>query len=338
MRAVEVIGLRKEFVTKSGPVFRKRRETVRAVDDVNFSIEEGQIFSLLGPNGAGKTTCIKMLATLLIPTSGSARVFGRDVVSEEMEVRRLMTAVLPGERTLFWKLTVRENLRYFGALYGLSRSYTDHRIDELTGYFGIDGKRNALVEKLSTGQRQKVVLCRALLPDPALILLDEPTLGLDPNAARQLREMIRGIRQAGKTVLLTTHYMYEADELSDMVAIINNGRIACMDTPGALKRSLNARKIIRVETDVWHSGAASVFEVAFPGNRIEATAHGESVALTIMVADGEIPVGRLASVLNDAGCVIQTIRVEEPSLEDVFVAMTGDRITEERHDVEPALA
>jgi ABC-2 type transport system ATP-binding protein len=337
MTAVEVSDLRKQFVSKSGPLFRKKREIVHAVDGVSFSIDQGQIFSLLGPNGAGKTTCIKMLATLLIPTSGSARIFGHDVALEETTVRRLMTAVLPGERTLFWKLTVRENLRYFGALYGLSRSYTCRRIGELTSYFGIEEKLGALVEKLSTGQRQKVVLCRALLPDPSLILLDEPTLGLDPNAARQLREMIRGIRDAGKTVLLTTHYMYEADELSDTVAIINKGKIVCMNSPAALKASLHARKIIRVESDVWTDACACAFAGEFPGNRVEIERDAEGVRLTILVSRGDVPVGRLAGIINDAGGMIRTVRVEEPSLEDVFVAMTGDRVSEEASDAEPAL-
>jgi ABC-2 type transport system ATP-binding protein len=338
MNAVEVTDLRKDFVSKTGPLFRKKHETVSAVDGVSFSIGSGEIFSLLGPNGAGKTTTIKMLATLLIPTSGTARVFGRDVVRDEMEVRRLMTAVLPGERTLFWKLTVRENLRYFGALYGLTRRYTDERVEKLTGYFGVQDKAHVLVEKLSTGQRQKVVLCRALLPDPSLILLDEPTLGLDPNAARQLREMIRGIRDQGKTVLLTTHYMYEADELSDRVAIINKGKIACLDTPAALKASLDARKIIHLETDRWSSATHAAFYAAFPGNTLEVEERKGRVRVAVMVRNGDIPVGRLAGIVNDGGGSVHSVRVEEPSLEDVFVAMTGDRVVEEKSDVEPALA
>ncbi|MFW5884259.1 MAG: ATP-binding cassette domain-containing protein [Spirochaetota bacterium] len=325
MYALEVSDLRKEFTAKTGPLFRRKREVVSAVDGVDFALEQGEIFSLLGPNGAGKTTCIKMLATLLIPTSGSARVFGHDVVADEARVRRMMTAVLPGERTLFWKLTVRENLRYFGSLYGLSRSYTDARIAELTGYFGVEEKLSTLVEKLSTGQRQKVVLCRALLPDPSLILLDEPTLGLDPNAARQLRALIRGIRNEGKTVLLTTHYMYEADELSDRIAIINKGRIVALDTPAALKASLDARQIVRVETDLWTPACEKAFERAFPGNEVELERRADAVALTILVRRGPIAVGELAQIINACGGTIRTVRVEEPSLEDVFVALTGDR-------------
>ncbi|TVQ28662.1 MAG: ABC transporter ATP-binding protein [Spirochaetaceae bacterium] len=335
MIALDVDGLRKEFTSRSGPPWRRRRETVTAVDGVSFSIPAGEIFSLLGPNGAGKTTCIKMLATLLIPTAGSARVLGHDIVKEEQAVRRLMTAVLPGERTLFWKLTVRENLRYFAALYGLDRAFTDRRIDELTSFFGVAEKLGALVEKLSTGQRQKVVLCRALLPDPALILLDEPTLGLDPHAARSLREMIRAIRDQGKTVLLTTHYMYEADELSDRVAIIHNGRIVCMDSPAVLKRSLNANKIIRLETDVWPHECTMAFDRRFPGNDAVAEERDGQMHVTIMVRSGEIAIGELAGMVNEYGAMITTVRVEEPSLEDVFIEMTGERV--ESADAEPLL-
>ncbi len=326
MHAMEVSDLRKDFVVRSGPPFRRTRETVSAVDGVSFAIGRGEIFSLLGPNGAGKTTCIKILATLLLPTSGTARVFGHDVVRNETEVRRLMTTVLPGERTLFWKLTVRENLRYFGSLYGLTRRFTDARTHELISYFGIEEKADSLVERLSTGQRQKVVLCRALLPDPALILLDEPTLGLDPNAGRQLRTLIRGIRDQGKTVLLTTHYMYEADELSDRVAIISKGRIACLDTPEALKRSLGAKKIIRVETDGWTPAFEAAFHAAFPGNRVDAQKRSDGAAVTIKVCRTDVTVAGLAVIINSRGGTIRSVRVEEPSLEDVFVAVTGDQV------------
>jgi len=307
-------------------MFHKTRETIMAVDGISFDIRDGEIFSLLGPNGAGKTTCIKMLATLLIPTSGSASVLGHDIVREEAAVRRVMTAVLPGERTLFWKLTVRENLHYFGALYGVSRTFTSARISELAGYFGIEDKLDTLVEKLSTGQRQKVVLSRALLPDPQVILLDEPTLGLDPNAGTALRRMIRSIRDQGKTILLTTHYMYEADELSDRVAIINKGRIACLDTPSALKRSLKARRIIRAEISGMNGGFEGRFASAFPGADLTRDRREDLDHLTITVRDGEILVGDLGQLVNGCGGTIRTVSVDEPTLEDVFIAHTGERL------------
>jgi ABC-2 type transport system ATP-binding protein len=335
MNAVDVHDLQKSFTARKGPPFRKTRETVNAVGGVSFSIREGEIFSLLGPNGAGKTTCIKMLATLLIPTSGTATVLGHDVVKKEVAVRRLMTAVLPGERTLFWKLTVKENLHYFGALYGVSKAFASRRIEELASYFGIEEKLDTLVEKLSTGQRQKVVLSRALLPDPAVILLDEPTLGLDPTAGIALRRMIRQIRDQGKTILLTTHYMYEADELSDRVAIINKGRIACLDTPAALKQSLNAKRIIRAEIDGWTTECENRFTAAFPRADLQTDGRGRLVRLTITVRGREVLVGDLGRIVSECGGMIRTVTVDEPSLEDVFIAHTGanlDGAGEQRAD------
>lgn len=212
MSIIQVDNLKKSFITKKGSLFRRKKELATAVNGISFAIEKGQIFSLLGPNGAGKTTTIKILATLLIPTYGTARVKGFDVVKDDFSVRKVMTAVLPGERTLFWKLTVKENLFYFGSLYGLTRKNVKGKIDGLLQFFGIEDKRDSLVEKLSTGERQKVVLSRALLPNPEVILLDEPTLGLDPVAAIALRKLIKQIADRGTTILLTTHYMYEADD------------------------------------------------------------------------------------------------------------------------------
>ncbi|HPO60600.1 MAG TPA: ABC transporter ATP-binding protein, partial [Exilispira sp.] len=202
MKAIEINNLVKRFVSK--------KEKIIALDDISFSIDEGKIFSLLGPNGAGKTTTIKVLATLLLPDSGQAKICGYDVVKNDLLVRKNLGTVLPGERTLFWKLTINENLTYFSDLYGLNPKYSRKRIEYLLNKFEINDRKDTYVEKLSTGLRQRVVLCRALLSDPKVILLDEPTLGLDPEASRNLRNIIREIKDEGKTILLTTHYMYEA--------------------------------------------------------------------------------------------------------------------------------
>lgn len=330
--AIEVQDLKKHFVTRSGPLFRKKKSLFHAVKGVSFSIEPGRIFSLLGPNGAGKTTTIKMLATLLIPSAGTARIAGFDVVRDENQVRRTMTAVLPGERTLFWKLTVAENLRYFASLYGMSRADGRARTEELLSRFGLEDKKASLVEKLSTGQRQKVVLSRALLPNPSVILLDEPTLGLDPTAAKGLRAMIREIRDRGTTILLTTHYMYEADELSDEVAIIHGGRIVAHDTPEALKESLDAQVYIRFETDRWSEDTSRLFEGRFPGACLIESDSGSSDAtgckLTAKLADRRPGIAELGEFCRERGVQLHTVRVDEPSLEDVFIEKTGTPISE----------
>jgi ABC-2 type transport system ATP-binding protein len=217
--AVEAVGLVKEFEKGRRTLLQRlrrepdRREVFRAVDGVDLRVERGEIFGVLGPNGAGKTTTMKMLATLLEPTAGTARVLGLDVVSQAREVRRRMGAVLSDGRSLYWKLTARENLEYFAALYHVPSREADARIARVLAAVKLDDRADDYVERYSTGMRQRLVLARALLPDPELLLLDEPTVGLDPQSARDLRDRVRDLRGQGRTVLLTTHYMEEADQL-----------------------------------------------------------------------------------------------------------------------------
>jgi ABC-2 type transport system ATP-binding protein len=244
--AIEALGLVKEFERGRRTIWQRlrrepdRRERFRAVDGVDLDVRRGEIFGLLGPNGAGKTTTMKMLATLLEPTAGSARVLGLDVVRDAREVRRRMGAVLSGERSLYWKLTGRENLEYFAALYHVPARATRARIDHSLAAVQLVDRADDYVERYSTGMRQRLVLARALLPDPELLLLDEPTVGLDPQAARDLRGRVAGLKADGRTAVLTTHYMEEADQLCDRVAIIDHGRIVALDTPAALKRTIHA--------------------------------------------------------------------------------------------------
>ena len=329
MSIIQVKNLKKSFTTKKGPVFRRKKERVKAVDGISFSIEPGEIFSLLGPNGAGKTTTIKILATLLIPDSGRALVKGFDVAREDHEVRKVMTAVLPGERTLFWKLTVKENLYYFGSLYGLTRRYVKGKIHGLLQFFGIEDKRDVLVEKLSTGERQKVVLSRALLPEPEVILLDEPTLGLDPAAAISLRNLIKKIAGQGKTILLTTHYMYEADELSDTVAIINNGKIVSLDTPDRLKQSLAAKRIIRMQVDAWENRLNDYFRERFGVQSIDAHQKDERTQVQIKCKENGFSLKEISDFLSGYGVTAHNISFDQPSLEDVFIEMTGSKISDQ---------
>ena len=330
MHAVEAKDLRRTFVRKKGKPFRKKKkEILKAVDGVTFHIDRGEIFSLLGPNGAGKTTIIKMLATLLIPTSGTALVGGYDVVKDDGEVRKRLTAVLPGERTLYWKLSVRENLHYFSSLYGMPRAEARERIEQLLHDFEMADKRDDLVEKLSTGQRQKIVLCRALLPRPDVLLLDEPTLGLDPVSAKNLRTLVKKISSEGTSILLTTHYMYEADDLSDRVAIIHEGKITCMDTPEVLKKTVDAKRIFRFSANRWDNAVSQAFRRERPAREIRYSRRNGHIVVELESREEEFGIAELSSFCALQGIQIHTVKVDEPSLEDVFIEQTGSHLDEE---------
>jgi ABC-2 type transport system ATP-binding protein len=246
--AIEAENLVKKFPQRSGgkdtnskqekkfrwPRFKREPKTFfTAVDGVSLQIERGEIFGLLGPNGAGKSTTIRMLCTLLEPTSGTARVNSYDIVKQANDVRRSLGTVLAGERSIYWKLSGRENLEYFAALYHIPPAIAKKRVEELIERMELKERANELVEKYSTGMRQRIAISKALLARPPILLLDEPTLGLDPQAARNLRELILELQKEGHTILLTTHYMEEADQLSDRIGIIDTGVIIALDTPKA---------------------------------------------------------------------------------------------------------
>src|SRR5689334_4786812 len=229
--AVETRGLRRTFRAGRGG------GEVTALAGVDLRIEPGEVFGLLGPNGAGKTTCIKILNTLLFPTSGEARVAGHDVVTEAQAVRHRIALVSGGENAGYGILTVRECLWLFSQFYGVPSSVAWRRIDALIDAVDLREQAHARINRLSTGQRQRMNFARGFVSDPEILFLDEPTLGMDVNAARRLRGFVTSwVRErAGRTVLLTTHYMAEADELCDRIAIVDRGRVLACDTPPALR-------------------------------------------------------------------------------------------------------
>ena len=226
---------------------RITREIV-AVDDVSFGIQEGELFGLLGPNGAGKTTTVKMLTTLLIPTSGAASVKGFDVVAQAEEVRKRIGFIFGGERGLYWRLSGIDNLRYFASLYSIDPDITRKRIPYLLEMVGLNGRGDEKVQGYSRGMKQRLHVARTLLHDPAVLFLDEPTLGLDPVGAREFRQVILDLQSEKKTILLTTHYMFEADALCNRIAVINHGRIIALDTPAGLKTHVRDLNVVEVET------------------------------------------------------------------------------------------
>ena len=230
MSAVQVLKLRKHFV-------RRRRPPVVALDDVTFDVAHGECVAVLGQNGSGKSTLVRLLSTLLLPDGGSARVFGNDVVSDERAVRRLVNRVSV-EASFFKRMSASENLSYAARFYGLAPSQTRRKIPEILEAIGFPiARANAPMQDLSRGMQQKVALARALLTSPTLLLLDEPTTGLDPRSKREVQDFLRATRRAhDTTTLLCTHDMNEAEALADRIGILDGGRLLALDTAEALRR------------------------------------------------------------------------------------------------------
>ena len=218
---------------------KKRYDGFPAIDGVSFSINMGEVFGLLGPNGAGKTTTIRILSGLLKPTSGNALIMGHDVIKKPVEVKKSIV-VVPETSNLYPELTCFDNLVFAGRLYGMRSKRVKTKADELLELFGLKEKRNVLFSKLSSGMKRRLTMAASLIHELPVLFLDEPTTGLDVMSARALREIIQSLKQKGITILLTTHYIEEADRLCDRIAIIVKGRIIIIDTPEALKKSVSA--------------------------------------------------------------------------------------------------
>lgn len=231
---IEVRDLRWEYVVHKG-LLRRKAQTVRAVDGVSFTVERGEIFGMLGQNGAGKTTTIKMLITLLAPTSGVCRVLGCDTFGQEKQIRPRINFIFGGEMGVYRRLSARDNLKYFGNLYGVPPRLRDERIEEILRLVDLEEAADRLAETYSKGMLQRLQIARGLINDPEIVFMDEPTVGLDPLGAHMLRDIIRRLRDAGKTVLLTTHYLPEAEELCDRMVILNRGKIAASGTPAQIR-------------------------------------------------------------------------------------------------------
>jgi ABC-2 type transport system ATP-binding protein len=318
MPVVEARDLRRTYRTTTG-TFRRRSVEVEAVRGVSFEIGEGELFGLLGPNGAGKTTTIKMLITLLIPSSGSARVLGRDVVADAAWVRARIGYVFGGDRGLYERLSAYDNLRYFAELYGVEPRRQRPRIAELLELVGLTGRESERVEGYSRGMRQRLHIARGLLHDPPVVFLDEPTIGVDPVGARDLRLMIASLTEAGKTVLLTTHYMFEADQLCDRIAVIAKGEIVGEGTPQELKARVADGNVVEIEI------------YGIPGETVERLRglrgvravtvedRDQAQVLTVQTDPGEELTHAILGQLD--GAAVGRVATREPSLEDAYIAL-----------------
>jgi ABC-2 type transport system ATP-binding protein len=321
MAVVEARDLKRTYRTTTG-IFRRRAMDVDAVRGVSFEIDSGELFGLLGPNGAGKTTTIKMLITLLIPTSGSASVLGYDVVRDAREVRRRIGYVFGGERGLYERLSALDNLRYFAELYAVTPRDQKRRIAELLDLVGLTGREKERVEGYSRGMRQRLHIARGLLHDPPVVFLDEPTIGVDPVGARELRRTIASLTQAGKTVLLTTHYMFEADDLCDRIAVINKGQIVAEGTPRDLKAVVADRTVIEIETFGVDEATVDRLREVRGVTSVSIEDRDQAQVLLVQSPAGTELTQTLLALLN--GTTIGRIVAREPTLEDAYVALVGE--------------
>jgi ABC-2 type transport system ATP-binding protein len=321
MAVIEAANLRRTYKTTTG-VFRRRHLEVEAVRGVTFQVEKGELFGLLGPNGAGKTTTIKMLITLLIPTGGTAHVLGLDVVKDAREVRKRIGYVFGGDRGLYERLSAYDNLRYFAELYAVPAGEQKRRIAELLDLVGLTGREKERVEGYSRGMRQRLHIARGLLHDPPVVFLDEPTIGVDPVGARELRAMIASLVEGGKTVLLTTHYMFEADTLCDRIAVITKGQIVAEGTPADLKGIVAERTVIEIEAYGASVEAVDAIRRVAGVTSVAVEEREQMQLLLVQSAKGLELTQTLLRALD--GARIGRVAVREPTLEDAYVALVSD--------------
>jgi ABC-2 type transport system ATP-binding protein len=319
--AIEAVNLRRTYRTSTGAL-RRRSMDVDAVRGVTFTVAKGELYGLLGPNGAGKTTTIKMLITLLVPTSGVARVLGHDVVTDAPRVRASIGYVFGGDRGLYERLSALDNLRYFAELYGVEPRTQRQRIPAVLDLVGLAGRERERVEGYSRGMRQRLHMARGLLHDPPVVFLDEPTIGVDPVGARELRTTIASLTEAGKTVLLTTHYMFEADALCDRIGVIAGGELLSDGTPADLKARVADRTVVEIEA---YGVTADVVEELRRIPRVAAVSVVErdhAQVLQIQSATGSELTQTLLARLD--GTRVGRVTTREPTLEDAYI----DLVTE----------
>ncbi len=327
---VTITNLYRDFIIKHRKWLLSAQQTViKALNNISFNIYKGEMFGLLGPNGAGKTTATKILCTLLYPSKGTATVLGYNVVKEAQKIRPLINMVAGAERMLYFRLTARENMQFFADLYNLSRLGLKEKIDDLLGQVGLLERADSPIEGYSKGMRQRLQIAKAFLNDPLVLFLDEPTLGLDVQVARELRKLVKDrVNHNRMSVLLTTHYLHEADELCDRVAIINRGKILAIETPKTLKKQYHSRP--KVHASVGGTNQKSIeilksLEYVKNINILSNQIKDETVTATCDLIIEVLREDDISRVINELfqNLELKVFEVKRylPSLEDVFVQM-----------------
>ncbi|WP_456276648.1 ABC transporter ATP-binding protein [Bacillus sp. AK128] len=322
--AINVSNVTRSYLTEVG-LFKKERRQVDALKGISFSVKKGEIFGLLGPNGAGKTTMIKILSTMLIPNSGEISILGLNPVTDYSLLRPHINFILGGERNLYWRLSAYDNLSYFADLYKVPPAIKKGRIQELLELVGLDEVAHQRVETFSKGMKQRLQIARGLINQPEILFLDEPSIGLDPVSARQLRDLLRKLNEKGTTILLTTHYMYEADELCDRIAFINKGELIEVDTPSNLKKKVDGLSIIECSILGATQEEIDSIKSLTSLKHIQVDLHDFTYRLRIQTNNPELVIPFIYDTVKDS--VITDLSISKPTLEDAYVKTIGEKVS-----------
>jgi len=325
--AVETFHLTKTF---KGKKEKGERKFVRAVDNVNIKVKEGELFGLLGPNGAGKTTLIKILCTIILPTEGTAKVDGYDILQEPEKVRNSFGWFHgeTGGRSLYWRLNAEDNLRFSAYLQNVPKDVAEKRIDAFLEFFELSEDRRKLVQEYSTGMKVRVMLARSLLHNPPILFMDEPTIGLDTIGAVETRKLLKALStELGKTIVFTSHNMYEVEQLCERVAIMRDGKIIADSTPAHLRERLREIRAIEVEVRGYedpHRVTQTLAGLSVVSRIMEIRSGSDNMVIRLQVEDEDEALHLITERVYNLGVKIVSIRQAEPTLEDIFVRLTRE--------------
>ena len=326
---ITVKTLSKTYVSKERTgIFRSQKRKVEALKKVNLTIEKGEIFGLLGPNGAGKTTLIKCLTTLLLPTEGTATINGHDLLKDDKMVRASIGCMLMGERGLYWKLTGRENLEFFGSLYYVPVNDRRKKVEELIHLLSLSEFVDRTVETYSSGQKMKLAFAKSLIHEAPILILDEPTVTMDVHSARELRQIVKDLNEKGITIVYTTHLMQEAEELCDRVAIIDKGEVIACGTPEELKGRIERESVTKIEGVIPEWALEEIQSMEGVKEAVLTSNNGLS-KLVIVSENSRVVLPHIIKKLFDSKSVIEYISPEDITLEDVFISLTGRALSED---------